>query len=161
MNVQTAREEKPKSEGVEPEKSEKIDRLPVLEGIHKYAAGHVLLVGKPGSGKSTALERLLLQEAELAQADPQVAIPVLLKLRDLRTSVLDLLRYSLVNRDPSLAPIDLAAMLAEGRFLLLWDGVNELVSAQGKRIKFYTEFHTTITDFFISWLFISPYTSRS
>ena len=126
LNVQTVREEKPKPGGGEPEKAEKIERLPVLEGIRKYAAEHVLLVGRPGSGKSTALERLLLQEAELALENPQTPIPVLLKLRDLRTSVLDLLRLSLVNRDPSLATIDLAAMLAEGRFLLLWDGVNEM-----------------------------------
>nr|MDJ0675335.1 hypothetical protein [Calothrix sp. MO_167.B42] len=43
---------------------EKIERLPVLEGIRKYASKHVLLVGKPGSGKSTALARLLLEEAQ-------------------------------------------------------------------------------------------------
>ncbi|MBV6625991.1 MAG: HEAT repeat domain-containing protein [Rivularia sp. (in: Bacteria)] len=42
---------------------EKIERLPVLEGIRKYANNHVLLRGKPGSGKSTALARLLLEEA--------------------------------------------------------------------------------------------------
>ncbi|MBW4464718.1 MAG: HEAT repeat domain-containing protein [Pegethrix bostrychoides GSE-TBD4-15B] len=126
LNVQTAREEKAKPGGGEPEKAEKVERLPVLEGIRKYAAEHVLLVGRPGSGKSTALERLLLQEAELALENPQAPIPVLLKLRDGSTSVLDLLRLSLVNHDPSLATIDLAVMLAEGRFLLLWDGVNEL-----------------------------------
>ena len=43
---------------------EKIERLPVLEGISKYAENHVLLRGKPGSGKSTALARLLLEEAK-------------------------------------------------------------------------------------------------
>ncbi|MEO1377936.1 MAG: HEAT repeat domain-containing protein, partial [Cyanobacteria bacterium J06635_10] len=43
---------------------EKIERLPVLEGISKYADNHVLLRGKPGSGKSTALARLLLEEAK-------------------------------------------------------------------------------------------------
>ncbi|WP_063721249.1 ATP-binding protein [Nostoc punctiforme] len=43
---------------------EKIERLNILEGLRKYAPDHVLLVGKPGSGKSTALERLLWEEAE-------------------------------------------------------------------------------------------------
>ena len=47
----------------EKQEQEKIERLPVLSGIRKYAAQHVLLVGKPGSGKSTALARLLLEEA--------------------------------------------------------------------------------------------------
>jgi DNA polymerase III delta prime subunit len=63
------------------EKKEKIERLPVLEGICKYAADHVLLAGRPGSGKSTALARLLLQEAEIAIKDKQAKIPVLVELR--------------------------------------------------------------------------------
>lgn len=45
-------------------KEEKIERLGVLEGLRKYASDHVLLVGRPGSGKSTALARLLVEEAE-------------------------------------------------------------------------------------------------
>lgn len=126
LNVQTAQEDKQKPEGLELEQGEKIERLPVLEGIRKYAADHVLLVGKPGSGKSTALERLLVQEAELALGNVQAPIPVLLKLRDLRTSVWKLLRLSLESRDPNLRTIDLPALLTSGRLLLLWDGVNEL-----------------------------------
>ena len=43
---------------------EKNERLPVLEGIRKYAGNHVLLIGRPGSGKSTALVRLLLKEVK-------------------------------------------------------------------------------------------------
>jgi predicted NACHT family NTPase len=45
-------------------KEEKIERLSVLEGLRKYASEHLLLVGRPGSGKSTALARLLLEEGE-------------------------------------------------------------------------------------------------
>jgi predicted NACHT family NTPase len=68
LMVQTVDKEKVESqkEKEEEEKKGKIERLPVLEGICKYAAEHVLLVGRPGSGKSTALARLLLQEAENA-----------------------------------------------------------------------------------------------
>jgi len=46
---------------------EKIERLTVLDGLRKYASEHVLLVGRPGSGKSTALVRLVLEEAEKAK----------------------------------------------------------------------------------------------
>jgi putative NADH-flavin reductase len=45
------------------EAQQKTERC-VLEGLRKYAPKHVLLVGRPGSGKSTALVRLLLEEAE-------------------------------------------------------------------------------------------------
>ena len=44
-----------------------VEKLSVLEGLRKYAIGnnpeHILLVGRPGSGKSTALARLALEEA--------------------------------------------------------------------------------------------------
>ncbi len=43
---------------------EKTERFDVLEGLRKYAKEHVLLVGRPGSGKSTALARLLLEESQ-------------------------------------------------------------------------------------------------
>ena len=60
---------------------EKIERFPVLVGIRRYAPEQVVLVGRPRSGKSTALARLLLQEAQLAQRDSQAQIPVLVLLR--------------------------------------------------------------------------------
>lgn len=46
------------------QKRKKTERLDVLGGLRKYASDHVLLVRRPGSGKSTALVRLLLEEAE-------------------------------------------------------------------------------------------------
>ena len=57
QTVERDREERGKEE-------EKVERLSVLEGLRKYASEHVLLIGRPGSGKSTALARLLLEEAE-------------------------------------------------------------------------------------------------
>ena len=45
----------------------KTERLDILTGLRKYASEHVLLVGRPGSGKSTALVQLLLEEAEAAR----------------------------------------------------------------------------------------------
>ncbi|MFM7602944.1 MAG: hypothetical protein ACKO7R_17395 [Pseudanabaena sp.] len=85
LMVQTVGKEKGESQkekGEEgKEEKEKIERLPVLEGICKYAGHHVLLVGRPGSGKSTALARLLLQEAENALSVARAKIPVLVELR--------------------------------------------------------------------------------
>ncbi|MGB7415814.1 MAG: hypothetical protein WA902_16530 [Thermosynechococcaceae cyanobacterium] len=42
----------------------KREQFSVLKGVRKYAPEHVLLVGKPGSGKSTALQRLRWQDTE-------------------------------------------------------------------------------------------------
>jgi 3',5'-cyclic AMP phosphodiesterase CpdA len=60
LMVQTVQPEKEEVS----QKQEKTERLGVLEGLRKYAKDHVLLVGHPGSGKSTALARLLLEEAQ-------------------------------------------------------------------------------------------------
>ncbi|NEP61415.1 MAG: hypothetical protein F6K31_31430, partial [Symploca sp. SIO2G7] len=60
LMVQTVEQQQEKRE----EEKEKIERLAVVEGLRKYAPNHVLLVGRPGSGKSKALVRLLLEEAE-------------------------------------------------------------------------------------------------
>jgi DNA replication protein DnaC len=55
-----------KKETREPRDEDKIERFEVLKGIRKYARefNHVLLVGRPGSGKSTALARLMLELAQ-------------------------------------------------------------------------------------------------
>ncbi|HBL10042.1 MAG TPA: hypothetical protein DD379_01120 [Cyanobacteria bacterium UBA11162] len=52
----------------------KVEEFPVLEGLRKYQDNHVLLIGRPGSGKSTALQRLLWEEAQTAIS---AQIPVL------------------------------------------------------------------------------------
>ena len=56
-------------------REEEVERLSVLEGLRKYASDHVLLVGRPGSGKSTALARLLLEEAQKANLTPPAPLP--------------------------------------------------------------------------------------
>lgn len=124
----------PKPEGQAPER-EKIERLNVLEGLQKYAANHVLLVGRPGSGKSTALERLLWEEAQKCRGEGEnlTRIPVLVELRQYRTSVLDLIREFLRRHQLPLDKARIETLLFEGRFLLLVDGVNELPNEDARR----------------------------
>jgi HEAT repeat protein len=113
------------------EQKEKTERLPVVEGIFKYAAEHVLLMGRPGSGKSTALLRLLVEKARQALKDPSARIPVLVELRYLdaeRPSVLGRVEAFLRSHDLVLEEAILKQALTEGRLLLLMDGVNELPS---------------------------------
>lgn len=50
------------------------EQLNVLEGLRRYAPEHVLLTGRPGAGKSTALVRLLLEEAERARSALQESV---------------------------------------------------------------------------------------
>jgi HEAT repeat protein len=101
---------------------EKIERLPVLEGLRKYAVEHVLLVGRPGSGKSTALARLMLEVA----ADG--SIPVLVELRSYQTSILDLIRNAFKRHGMNLSIAEIEILLNDRRLILLIDGVNELPS---------------------------------
>ncbi len=137
-------------EGEAPDR-EKIERLNILEGLRKYAPVHVLLVGKPGSGKSTALERLLWEEAEKCrgaalrlrsvteeqrsrgEAEKLTRIPVLVELRRYTTSVLDLIRDFLTRHKLKLNSIEIENLLFTGRFLLLVDGLNELPNDEARR----------------------------
>ena len=116
-------------------KREKTERLPVLEGLRKYAGEHVLLVGRPGSGKSTALIRLLLEMANHALEGKTGQIPILVELRYWQTSILERIKASLYKHAPCLDLNDatLNTLLRQGQFLLLIDGLNELPSEDARR----------------------------
>ncbi|NET84968.1 MAG: hypothetical protein F6J94_24545 [Moorea sp. SIO1F2] len=124
LMVQTIKSEQPQRDEnrEEYENPEEIERLPVLDGLRKYAADHVLLVGRPGSGKSTTLVRLLGDEGI------QGKIPVLVELRYYQTSVLELVRNFLKRHGVLLNSTEIERLLFEGEFWLLIDGVNELPS---------------------------------
>jgi HEAT repeat protein len=114
---------------------EKTERLDVLEGLRKYAKEHVLLVGRPGSGKSTALARLLLEEAENSKKaeERNVKIPVLVELRYYQTSILDLIRDFCKRHRLLLDIATIEQLLLVGDLLLLVDGINELPSEAARQ----------------------------
>jgi energy-coupling factor transporter ATP-binding protein EcfA2 len=145
--------------GGESQAKEKIERFPVLEGIRKYVKEHrqVLLVGRPGSGKSTTLARLLLEEARnvedppspLKKGEPEVKvplfkgdlgrskglgdsaslIPVLVELRFLSDStILDRIQAFFQRHGLQLDRTQIEDLLFHQRLLLLMDGLNELPS---------------------------------
>jgi len=137
LMVQSVEQQQEKRE----EEKEKIERLAVVEGLRKYAPNHVLLIGRPGSGKSTALVRLLLEEAERGRAKGSEGdgdaprIPVLVELRYYQHSVLERIKAFLLKHQPNL-DVDkeiLKQWLHQGRLLLLLDGFNELPSEDARQ----------------------------
>jgi HEAT repeat protein len=109
------------------------ESVEVLTGLRANADKHVLLLGKPGSGKSTALKRLLREDAEKCLLNPELKIPILLELRRLgaNTSIESLLAKALSVPRYRIKPENIADLLDEYPFLLLLDGLNELPSGSG------------------------------
>ncbi len=117
------------------EQQTEIERFSVLEGLRKYATDHVLLVGKPGSGKSTALLRLLLEEAEtsLTESIKLDRIPVLVELRYYQISIIDLIRNFCLRHGLLFKNAEIEELLFQQKFFLLVDGLNELPSEEARR----------------------------
>ncbi len=115
---------------------EEIELLPVLEGIRKYADKHVLLIGKPGSGKSTALQRLLWEDAQAIIQGKKRIIPVLVELRnwdeDICTSVEYFICDFLESGEESIDVSEIKKLLRNAKLLLLIDGFNELPSDEAQ-----------------------------
>ncbi len=108
----------------------KIEQFPVLAGLRRYALGdereHVLLAGRPGSGKSTALRQLLVELA----ADGLV--PVLVQLKGDRT-VPELIKAEFRARKVRVTDEQIEDWLVADRLILLLDGVNEMPTEELRR----------------------------
>lgn len=104
----------------------KVERLEVLAGLRKYVhKGHVLLVGKPGSGKSTALQRLRWELAQATLVDERQPIPVLVALRG-DHPILDAIGAEFRRTGERVKPEEIDEWLMDGRLFLLLDGLNEI-----------------------------------
>jgi len=118
--------EKGASEILNPAQREQVEQLDVLEGLRKYAPKHVLLMGKPGSGKSTSLEWLLWNEANSALKEPTAKIPVFVKLRRCTSTIKALIQDFFGRHQLHLNTSAIEHLLQQGNLLLLLDGLNEL-----------------------------------
>jgi energy-coupling factor transporter ATP-binding protein EcfA2 len=100
-----------------------LELLPVLDGLRKYGLGdqkeHVLLSGRPGSGKSTALQQLRLVLAA------EGGVPVLVQLKGDR-SIPEMIQgeFRWAQQRVTLEQVD--DWLLADRLILLLDGVNEI-----------------------------------
>ena len=132
------RVEKPPEDRSQPRSAEnkpetKIERLEVLAGLRKYVQqGKVLLVGKPGSGKSTVLQRFRWEWASEALKEGDRQIPVLVQLRSDR-SILEAICAEFRQAKLRVCPEEVDDLLLDGRLLLLLDGVNEMPSQQRRQ----------------------------
>ncbi len=107
-------------------------RVPGLEALGKNT--NLMVVGKPGSGKTTYLQRVVTEcNAGNLQAH---RIPVLIKLREFvedgREVAYSLKRY--LERCWRLSDAETQLVLDRGRALVLLDGLDEVTGEDGKNI---------------------------
>lgn len=108
----------------------KIDKkASVIESLTKYSKDHVLLVGKPGSGKTTALHKFLLLQAQKVKHDKGLPIPILLSLKYFRSSIIDLVVKTLNDFwQLNISNEEAEYLINAKRFIYLFDGINEAPS---------------------------------
>jgi HEAT repeat protein len=113
-----------------------IERLPVLEMLRKYGLGeereHLLLAGKPGSGKSTTLRRLCVEMAETALGDNLQPIPVFVQLKGDK-QIVKLIQAEFRRAKLRVTDEQIDDWLLEDKLVLLLDGVNEIPSEELRR----------------------------
>jgi HEAT repeat protein len=127
--------------------AERLPPVPVLAGLRQYALGeqqeHVLLAGRPGLGKSTALKQLLLELAEVALTDETQPIPVLVQLKGDR-SILDLMIAEFRRARLKVTAEQIDDWLLTDKLVLLLDGINETPDKwRGKLQEFRDDNRTT------------------
>jgi hypothetical protein len=128
LKVQSVERQDPNSEDRPSE--QKVEQFPVLDGLRRYALGekreHVLLAGRPGSGKSMALRQLVVSLTGEGQ------IPVLVQLKGDRT-VPELIKAEFRRAKVAVTEPQIDEWLMRDQLILLLDGVNEMPSEELRR----------------------------
>ena len=133
VRVEITPEDRSQPRSPENKPETKIDRLEVLTGLRKYVQqGNVLLLGKPGSGKSTVLQRFRWELALEALKEGDRQIPVLVQLRSDR-SIVQAICAEFRQAKLRVCPEEVDDLLLDGKLLLLMDGVNEMPSQQRRQ----------------------------
>lgn len=120
----------------EEEEKAQIVSLPILQGIQNYVESeHILLVGSPGVGKSTALLHCLVSFANKELEKPEPRIPVLIPLKRYKSDtsssedpsgILWLIKDTL-EPELWLEISDIKRLLfKDKRLILILDGLNEM-----------------------------------
>ena len=151
LEAEIIKQEEPQDER-EKRKQQHTERLPVLEILRKYGLGegreHLLLAGKPGSGKSTTLRRLCVETAEIALQDDNHPIPVLVQLKGDKP-ILELIADRLEDGNLYLEHTDIKKLLRQQKLILLLDGVNEIPSDDLRRkLQYFRENNLTTPTIF-------------
>jgi energy-coupling factor transporter ATP-binding protein EcfA2 len=89
-----------------------------------------VLLGDPGSGKSTTLWKLAEKLCEDSSRDPKAPLPVLVQLGLWTVSNETLTDF--INREIRLLPAPIEQLLVEKRVAILLDGMNEIPTGQWK-----------------------------
>lgn len=84
---------------------------------------HVLLLGEPGSGKTTTLLQLTIELAREAMNDPQAPLPVFVPLRHFQG---DQSFTEFVQSQLGILEGHFTRLVGEGRFIYLCDALNEM-----------------------------------
>jgi HEAT repeat protein len=135
LEAEVVQKDEAQAEG-EQRTQKQIERLPVLEMLRKYGLGgereHLLLAGKPGSGKSTTLRRLCVEMAETALGDNFQPIPVFVQLKGDK-QIVKLIQAEFRRAKLRVTDEQIDDLLLEDKLVLLLDGVNEIPSEELRR----------------------------
>jgi hypothetical protein len=96
--------------------------------LHEIPGTPLLLIGESGIGKTSLLQQLLSDHAQLCLEYNSDVVPVLVRLgRYTRSqSVLELISQALVSRGANIPPSQIPSLLRNGRFTLLFDAFDEV-----------------------------------
>jgi NACHT domain len=114
--------------------SDKEITVPILDALSQLTNERILIVGKPGVGKSTFLKQILLRSSKKALEDSNSPIPVLIELNRYTTQpdIIDLIKDAfeqfnfLYGMPAQEKQIYIENFIKDKRLLLLIDGVNGL-----------------------------------